>query len=93
MLTCYSIVAVHGLGGDAHNTWAEDGSIWLRDYLPHQINRARVMSYGYNSLVAFTKSIATIDEFATDLLNRLEDERQTVEVVREKHLLRWLSGF
>ncbi|KAL9118378.1 MAG: hypothetical protein Q9187_005078 [Circinaria calcarea] len=43
------------------------------------------MSYGYNSVVAFTKSMAAIDEFAIDLLNRLEDERQSVEALVYAH--------
>jgi len=38
------------------------------------------MSYGYNSAVAFSKSVAGIEEFAEDLLNRLDNERVTAEV-------------
>jgi hypothetical protein len=38
------------------------------------------MSYGYDSVLAFSKSIAGIDEFAADLLNRLNDERETAQV-------------
>ncbi|KAH0537658.1 hypothetical protein FGG08_005571 [Glutinoglossum americanum] len=55
--------------------------IWLRDFLPSQVQNARVMSYGYNSIVAFSKSIAGIDEFAEDLLNRLDDERETAQAI------------
>jgi hypothetical protein len=77
----FSIVAIHGLGGDAYDTWADsDQKIWLRDFLPSQVQNARIMSYGYNSVVAFSKSVAGIDEFAQDLLNRLEDERETGQV-------------
>lgn len=76
----HSIIAVHGLGGDAFNTWADGGNIWLRDFLPGQIPNARIMSYGYNSAVAFSKSVAGIDEYPTDLLNRLHHERETAEV-------------
>jgi hypothetical protein len=38
------------------------------------------MSYGYNSIVAFSKSEAGIDDFAADLLRRLIDIRDTSEV-------------
>ena len=75
-----SIVAVHGLGGDAYNTWEDDGKIWLRDFLPFQVPNARIMCYGYDSVIAFSKSVAGIDDFAADLLNRLNDERETAQV-------------
>jgi hypothetical protein len=82
LLNAVSIVAVHGLGGDAYETWADDDqNIWLRDFLPSQVPRARIMSYGYNSAVTFSKSVAGIDEFAVDLINRLDNERETAEVI------------
>jgi hypothetical protein len=77
-----SIVAVHGLGGDAFKTWANgDQNIWLRDFLPSQVPNARIMSYGYSSTIAFSKSVAGIDEFAVDLINRLDNERESAEVI------------
>jgi hypothetical protein len=77
----FSIVAVHGLGGDPFKTWEEaNHKIWLRDFLPSQVPNARIMSYGYNSAVALSRSVAGIDEFATDLLVRLSDERKTEAV-------------
>ncbi len=34
----YSIIAIHGLGGDAYRTWThENEKLWLRDFLPLQI--------------------------------------------------------
>ncbi|KAI9857467.1 MAG: hypothetical protein M1813_008217 [Trichoglossum hirsutum] len=84
--TIVTIVAIHGLGGDAYDTWADsDQKIWLRDFLPSQVQNARIMSYGYNSVVAFSKSVAGIDEFAQDLLNRLEDERETGQALVLAH--------
>ncbi|KAL6408559.1 hypothetical protein AUP68_08419 [Ilyonectria robusta] len=72
------IVAVHGLGGDAFATWQDgNGQLWLRDFLPFQIPNARIMSYGYHSKVTSTKSVAGIDEFSIDLLERLQEERVT----------------
>ncbi|KAI9853089.1 MAG: hypothetical protein M1838_001590 [Thelocarpon superellum] len=70
------IVAVHGLGGDAFGTWS-DGPLWLRDFLPQQVPCARIMTYGYDSIVAFSKSVANIDDFAVDLFTRLSDIRVT----------------
>ncbi|KAL8654315.1 MAG: hypothetical protein Q9226_003490 [Calogaya cf. arnoldii] len=73
------VVAVHGLGGDAYTTWQDEGKLWLQDFIPSQITNTRVMSYGYDSLVAFSKSVAGVEDFAADLLNRLNDERSTAQ--------------
>ena len=39
------------------------------------------MSYGYDSFVAFSKSEIALEDVAADLLNRLNDERDTPEVI------------
>lgn len=36
--------------------------------------------YGYDSSIAFSKSIASIDDFGKDLLVRITSEREMVEV-------------
>ncbi|KAG9597901.1 serine carboxypeptidase, partial [Aureobasidium melanogenum] len=66
------IVAVHGLMGHWENTWnaesSHDGAMFLRDRISadlSQIARARIFSYGYDSAVVFSKSIATIDQAAS----------------------------
>ncbi|KAL2048275.1 hypothetical protein N7G274_000186 [Stereocaulon virgatum] len=70
------VVAVHGLQGDALKTWEhENGSLWLRDFLPKDLPSAYVMTFGYDSTVAFSKSVAEIEDKALDLLNRLGAER------------------
>lgn len=43
--------------------------------IPQDIKNARVMSYGYSSVVAFSKSTAGVEEFARDLLERLKAVR------------------
>lgn len=73
-----SIIAVHGLEGDWEYTWqAENGKVWLRDFLAKQLPSARVMSYGYNSTTAFSTAITDIDDEAAILLDRLDGERVT----------------
>ena len=47
--------------------------MWLRDFVPSQIPSARAMSLGHYSLIAFSKSVAGIEDFAADLLNRLDN--------------------
>ena len=73
-----SIVAIHGLGGDAHETWtASNRKLWLRDFLPEQISNARIMTFGYDSSWLFSKNVMGITDFANDLLSRLKNDRQT----------------
>lgn len=76
------IVAIHGLNGHYLDTWTAKGAngekvIWLKDFLPNQIPDARIMSYGYNSAVQFSKSMAGISEFADQLLENLRSWRQS----------------
>jgi hypothetical protein len=70
------IIAIHGICGDPLKTWTHDsGALWLRDFLPEDINGARVFSFGYDAEVALTKSLATLDDFARSLLNNIKMER------------------
>lgn len=77
-----SIVAVHGLNGGAKKTWTEpeSGTLWLEDLLPQAIPKARIMTFGYDSGLAFSRSRAGLDNFARDLLNRLRMVRNDTKV-------------
>jgi hypothetical protein len=72
-LTWSSIVAVHGLNGSGRKTWTDKqtGSFWLEDLLPGSVPAARIMTFAYDSALAFSRSKAGIENFARDLLNRL----------------------
>jgi hypothetical protein len=72
-------VAVHGLGGDAINSWTHQKSkaFWLRDFLPHQIPDARIMTFGYNADIAFGQSTAEIVDHAKSLLASLVDRERS----------------
>ena len=75
------VVAVHGLQGDPYKTWThENGKLWLRDFLPADIPYARIMTFGYESTIAFSKSVAEIDDKAVELLNRLTLKRSADEI-------------
>ena len=74
------IVALHGLNGHYQKTWTATPAVgkptnWLEDFLPEHIPNARIMSYGYDSTVQFSKSVAGIGTFAEQLLHSLEAKR------------------
>ena len=76
VLKTVDVVAVHGLQGDAYGTWEHEcGTLWLRDLLPDDAPSARIMTFGYDSTIAFSKSVGCIDDTARDLLNRLGAQR------------------
>ena len=50
--------------------------MWLRDFVPNQVRKARVLVYGYNSaLLGSNTSVSNIKDFAHDLLQRIIDDR------------------
>lgn len=80
-----SIVAVHGLNplnnaSHAEATWtADNGKLWLRDFLPPILPTARILLFAYNSNVAFGTSTVGVREAADTLLDRLTFERKGVD--------------
>ena len=84
------IVAVHGLMGNPYTTWVKakdpNGKPWISDFLPSQLPRARVFSYGYDSQVVRSSSVAGIPEFAENLLAWLKLRRSS-ESEKQRPLL------
>jgi hypothetical protein len=79
-----SIIAVHGLDGDAMKSWTcetIDPSVnWLQhpEFLPKAFPDARVMTYGYDSKpISDRTSTATLREHGDDLI-------QEIMVIREE---------
>ena len=72
------IVAVHGLCGDPKETWTSrrTNAFWLKDFLPHDVPDARVMTFGYNADAAFGNTTANIIDHARSLLSSLIDKRE-----------------
>jgi pimeloyl-ACP methyl ester carboxylesterase len=73
-----SIVIIHGLNGDATNSWTnpETKAFWPKDFLPYDIPEARVLTFGYNAAAAFGNTTADIVDHAKDLLGSLVDKRE-----------------
>jgi hypothetical protein len=75
-----SIVAVHGLNplskeNHAEETWtAPNGQLWLKDFLPTQIPKARIFLFGYNANTAFSTGNSGVLDQATALLVKLSLE-------------------
>ncbi|KAF1963896.1 hypothetical protein BU23DRAFT_123474 [Bimuria novae-zelandiae CBS 107.79] len=77
------IVAVHGLNGHCEKTWtAFNGVNWLRDLLPHDLPRARILSWGYDANTHSRSRVSCqyLFDHARTLLSDLCLERQITEV-------------
>ena len=74
------VVAVHGLQGDLYQTWThENGTMWLESILPDKIPYARIMTFGYESIIAFSSSAAKLEDKSIELINRLSMKRSSIE--------------
>ncbi|KAH9208242.1 Alpha/Beta hydrolase protein, partial [Leptodontidium sp. 2 PMI_412] len=75
------IVAVHGITGNAYDTWIHgNGTFWLQDLIPKDLPGVRVFSYGYPADVFCTFATGTIDTFARSLLESLKRERRSKDL-------------
>jgi hypothetical protein len=75
------IVAVTGLGGHALGSFrSADGlSVWLRDFAPEDIPRARFITYGYDTAVVASDNNQGVHELARTLLDGLVIFRQRTQ--------------
>ncbi|RDW91018.1 hypothetical protein BP5796_02183 [Coleophoma crateriformis] len=78
------IVAVHGLGGHALGSWKSPTShnVWLRDFLPEDVEDVRVMTYGYDTDLKVGKWKNTIYDLANSMLNAVHSVRKFVSRTR-----------
>ncbi|KAI0542102.1 hypothetical protein GGR58DRAFT_497457 [Xylaria digitata] len=80
------IVCIHGLDGHREGTWTakepETGHpvFWIRDFLPPDLPRARIMAYGYSSQVPGVKYLTqrTLYSQSKALFTALKCSRQDV---------------
>ncbi|RSM18346.1 hypothetical protein CDV31_002865 [Fusarium ambrosium] len=77
------ICAVHGLGGNAIDTWtaSDKGIMWLRDYLPSSegFSNSRIMTFGYDSDPTNKGTVARLENWAESLLHCLNEVRTSEE--------------
>jgi pimeloyl-ACP methyl ester carboxylesterase len=79
-----SIVFVHGLTGNRHNTWTarKDGVFWPKDLLACDLPNTRIMTYGYDADIAHFWSMASqnrIYEHAGNLVNAIAQVRERTD--------------
>lgn len=94
--TCaLDIIAVHGITGDAYDTWKhENGTLWLRDFLPIDFPGARIFSFGYDARVFCSRGNGNVESYARTLLNDIKRERPEGKVISLLFLkFRFLSNF
>jgi hypothetical protein len=82
-LMTLSIIAVTGLAGHPIGSWAlPDSQMWLRDFIPHDIPNARVLTYGYDARIQGRDlPISTLAELAEEFLARLITMRRCMPQV------------
>jgi hypothetical protein len=80
----YSVVTVVGLGGHAFGTWRsrKTGEMWLKDFLPRDVKRIRIFSYGYDSQSVGNHIDEDILDYRRNFLQMLENARRTAEVTK-----------
>lgn len=85
----HSLVAIHGLNGDAIDTWTHKDTkvMWLEDLLPEAIPNIRIMTFGYNARFKNFTSQQDLRSVSCKLLNELVDLRITQEVSKSTILL------
>ncbi|KAF8519347.1 hypothetical protein BU17DRAFT_47705, partial [Hysterangium stoloniferum] len=72
------IVATHGFDGHREKSWtADNGKLWLRDFLPQALPTARILSYGYDAYTESSLSEQTLYGHAQDFLAKLCISRET----------------
>ena len=70
------IIAITGLAGHAFGSWAaSQHHMWLRDFLPRDFPRARILLYGYNSQLAHSQSRSIIADFTSNFIAKFRTMR------------------
>jgi len=74
---------VTGLAGHAFGSWRnrETHQMWLKDFLPHDIQNIRIMTYGYDShLVGQGKTENRLLDYQRLFIQDIENARSSVKV-------------
>ena len=69
------IIALTGLAGHAFGSWAASPHMWLRDFLPQDLPRARILLYGYDSNLAGSQSKNILADLSNNFVVKLHTMR------------------
>lgn len=69
------IIALTGLAGHAFGSWAASPHMWLRDFLPNDLPRARILLYGYDSNLAGSQSRNILADLSNNFVIKLHTMR------------------
>ena len=69
------IIALTGLAGHAFGSWAASPHMWLRDFLPEDLPRARIVLYGYDSNLAGSQSKNILADLSNNFVVKLHTMR------------------
>ncbi|CAG7853493.1 SubName: Full=Uncharacterized protein {ECO:0000313/EMBL:CCA76038.1}; Flags: Fragment [Serendipita indica DSM 11827] len=73
------IIAIHGLNGHREKTWmTDDGVLWLRQFLPSSLPRARILTYGYDADTHSTELCAATPSVWLYLRKRKDAPRRPI---------------
>ena len=70
------IIALTGLAGHAFGSWATSSHMWLRDFLPKDLPKARILLYGYDSSLAGNLSKNTFADFSRNFIHKFDTMRR-----------------
>ena len=71
------IIALAGLVGHAYGSWAlSTERMWLRDFLPVELPRCRVLTYGYDSRHEVNGSIDILFHYSNNFNVKLHNMRR-----------------
>jgi hypothetical protein len=71
-----SVIAVHGLGSEYPRTWMKDGTMWLKDILPYDLPRARILAFIYPSEPFNNPDFVDFRSLGGSLLRSLVKDRE-----------------
>jgi hypothetical protein len=75
---------VIGLGGHAFETWRSQNTqkMWLKDFLPRDVKRIRILSYGYSTQPVENHANEGILDYRRHFLQMLANARRSTEVTK-----------
>lgn len=61
--------------------------MWLRDFLPAQLEESRVMTFGYSSRLGDSGNMSSLEEWAHGLLSAVSSVRESISVSKAEYRL------